>query len=350
MRYLIGIFLFLLFGGLQAADTALTVSTVSPTRELVEKTVTGIGYIAPREEALVNARINGATLREIYVHLGEKVKKGQILARFDDAEMRTDVAIAKAQTARAETALKQAQKNAGRAKSLLKASAMSRIEGERLFDNAETALANLSIAKAHLDAQMLRLTYTEVKAPVSGIITAKQAILGETVSIGKPLFRMMVDAVPAWQAQVPTADIAMIKDNTVAKVSLPDGSVVKGYVYNIAPTIDRQSREATVFVSLPAHPELRVGMLLEGVFNLGRSEQMLIPANTIQPDDGHYYVWLVDTQNTVHRQQIDLGGYVGEMAEIRSGLQDDSRIVARGGAFLVEGNKVRVVDLPGAQP
>lgn len=349
MRYFIGLLLCLFVGGLQAQTASvLTISTVTPVRRLVEDSISAIGYIEPRETALVNARLNGETLKTIEVALGERVEKGQQLARFDDAGIRTDIAIARAQVLQAETALKQAKKNAARARHLLKSNAVSQIEAERLADAAETAAAGLSIAKARLEAQLLRLTYTTVKAPVSGIITDKQAVLGATVAIGTPLFSIMADGIPAWQAQVPITEISAIHQNSVAEVSLPDATTIKGQVYNIAPTVDRQSRETTVYVALPAQENLRAGMLLTGVFHLGQSEQMLIPADTVQPGDGHYYVWLVDAQDTVHQQQIELGRHVGAMVEVRSGLQDNSRIVARGGAFLVEGNKVRVVSLPGA--
>lgn len=114
----------------------------------------------------------------------------------------------------------------------------------------------------------------------------------------------------------------------------------------IAPTVNPKSREVTVFVRLERHSALRSGMLLAGQFLIGDSQKLLIPANTVQPSDGHNYVWVVNKENKVHRQKVDLGQRVNAMVEVREGLSTDSQIVARGGGFLTDGDSVRVVETP----
>ncbi|MBV7434173.1 efflux RND transporter periplasmic adaptor subunit [Cardiobacteriaceae bacterium TAE3-ERU3] len=327
----------------------MTVSIVQPQFSPVEKSVTASGYLEPRDEAVVNARLNGTTLEEIHAELGDWVEKGQVLARFDDALIQNDITSAKAQLTQAQVGLKQARDNAKRANKLLKADAMSRIEGERYISAEQDAQANVNAAQAQLDSSRLQLGYSEVKAPVSGIISDKQAVLGATANVGMPLFRIIANGVLTWRAQVSLDNIGQINEGCVAQVSLPGGEQVEGKVYNIAPTINQQSREVTVFVSLQRNPALRAGMLVSGEFLLGANEQMLIPANTIQPNDGRNYVWLVDSNDTAHRQQVELGRRVGSMVEVHDGLTPESRIVARGGGFLTDGDHVRVVANPEEQ-
>lgn len=334
------------FSAVAQAQTALTVNVVSPQFRDVAESVSASGYLEPRQEAVVSARLNGATLDEIHAELGDWVEQGQVLARFDAALIKNDITNAKAQLMQAKVGLKQAQDNAKRANRLLKADAMSRIEGERYISSEQDAQARVNAAQAQLDSSRLQLDYSEVTAPVSGIISDKQAVLGATAALGTPLFRLIVDGVLTWRAQVPLEKVGLIQIGSKAQVTLPDGTTVAGEVYNIAPTIDQQSREITVFVSLARNSALRSGMLVSGEFTLDANEQMLIPANALQPSDGRNYVWLVAADDTVHRQQIELGRRLGEFVEVRAGLDAQSRIVARGGGFLAEGDRVRVVARP----
>lgn len=327
-------------------QTALTVSVVSPQYRAVDDVVRATGYLEPRNEAVVNARLNGTTLEKIDVELGDWVKKGQVLARFDAALIRHDITRAEAMVAQAQIGLKQSRDNAKRAAKLLNADAMSRIEGERYLSAELDAQAGLNAAKAQLESSRLQLSYTEVKAPIGGIISDKQAVLGATANVGMPLFRIIADGELTWRAQVAQDKMAGIAKGTSAWIRLPSGEPVHGEVYNIAPTVNPQSREVTVFVSVAANQVLRSGMLVSGELLLGAQDKMLIPASTVQPSDGRNYVWLISAENTAHRQEVQLGRQVGAMIEVREGLRRDSRIVERGGGFLAEGDKVRVVANP----
>ncbi|UJF24763.1 efflux RND transporter periplasmic adaptor subunit [Suttonella sp. R2A3] len=328
------------------AQSALTVEVISPQRGLVTEKINAIGYLQAKEQAVVNARLNGATLEEILVDIGDRVEKGQVLARYDQSMIEQELIQAKAQMRQAEAGLSQARNNAARAQRLLKSNAISRVEGERLLTSNDDASAQLSGAKAQLAAQELRLDYATVRAPVAGVISDKQAVLGSTSAIGQPLFSLIVDGRLAWQAKVSQDKVSGIEIGSPATVRLDDGNNITGEVYNIAPTVDPQSREVRVFVLLEEDPALRAGMLVNGSFAVGESEQLLIPASSVQREDGFAYVWRVNDQDKAQRIRIELGDRLDDQWVVQKGLEENDRVIVRGGGFLNEGDEVRVVSTP----
>lgn len=325
------------------AGNALTVEVVTPRQQEISEQVSGSGFLVAKQPALINAQINGVSLVQLNVDVGDVVKKGQILARFDDTPVRLEVAQAKAQVDMAENAFQLAEQDAQRAQTLLAADAISRSDGERMIASRADAKSRLSAARAQLATQQWRLNHTVVRAPDNGVITAKQAVLGAIAGVGQPLFELMIDGQLAWQAKVPVTSLDKIKQGTVVKLPMANGHTVLGKVYQIASTVQAQSREALVLAKMANSPELHAGMLVRGVFELGKSQALTIPAVTVMRDDGIAYTWVV-TNHQVKRKNIVLGRRLGDRVVVLSGLNQSDRIVLRGGGFLSDGDVVKIVN------
>lgn len=343
MLRLIGVVGVYLMAVVAFAQTALTVQTLSPERRVMMRAQELSGYIVARELATVNARLNGTTLEEIAVEVGDRVGQGEVLLRFDDALIKHELKQAQAQLQQARINLRQASDNAKRARALLREKAMSRLEGERLLAAEQAAKAALDIAVAQVDMQTLRLGYATVRAPVAGVVSEKAAVIGQTSIPGQALLTLIVDGALEWQAQVASERLTEVALGMEARVVLGDGMVVKGRVNNIAPTVDATTHQGTLFIGLAPHAQARAGLFVRGELLLGEYEALTLPARAVTIDDGYDFVWLVGEDDVVHKARVQVVAREGDLV-VLEGLQEQARVVARGGGFLVDGDRVKVVD------
>jgi HlyD family secretion protein len=135
------------------------------------------------------------------------------------------------------------------------------------------------------------------------------------------------------------------------KVFAASGQVLQGKVRMVAPSVDAQTRNALVYVDLPAATgSARAGMFAQGQISLGQSPALTLPQTAVVVRDGFSYVYSVGADQKVSQLKVQTGRQSGERVEILSGLKADARVVASGGAFLNHGDTVRVVDAPAATP
>jgi multidrug efflux pump subunit AcrA (membrane-fusion protein) len=136
-----------------------------------------------------------------------------------------------------------------------------------------TARASHRRGQARWPSQQLRLRYTQVVAPDSGVISARTATVGAVVGVGTELFRMIRQGRLEWRAEVTARELARLRPGTSAVVKAANGSELTGKVRMIAPTVDPQTRSALVYVDLPAATSasapFKAGMFASGQFELG---------------------------------------------------------------------------------
>jgi len=127
-----------------------------------------------------------------------------------------------------------------------------------------------------------------------------------------------------------------------ARLRLADGSQIKGSVRMLAPTLDPTTRKALIYVDLPTGSAARAGMFASGEILTGSSSANALPSSAVILRDGHSYVFQVDAQNVVRQIKVDTGRRQDGQVEILAALPADARFVASGGAFLNDGDAVRV--------
>jgi HlyD family secretion protein len=341
---------------LQAADEkkaaapkpALTVSLVQAQTIGLPLRIAANGSVAAWQEASVGAEVNGLRLAEVRVNVGDAVVRGQVLATFAADTVQAELAQLRATVAEAEATLAEAAANAQRARDLQATGALSAQQIAQLLTAERTAQARLDAQRAGVKLQQLRLQQAQVLAPDSGVISARAATVGSVVGPGTELFRLIRQGRLEWRAEVAAADLAQIRRGMAVAVTPAGGAVVKGTVRMVAPTVDAASRNGIVYVDLPVPGTARAGMFARGEFELGTAQALTLPQSAVVLRDGFSYVMRVGADNRVTQTKVGVGRRSGERIEIAGGLDPTARVVASGGAFLADGDTVRVVDAPAA--
>jgi RND family efflux transporter MFP subunit len=339
----------------QAANRpALTVTTARPSTARLPLRLSANGNVAAWQEALIGSESNGLRLREVRVNVGDVVRKGQVLAVFDADVVNADLAQARAALQEAEANALAAQSDAQRARALQSSGAMSEQEVTRYMTAERTATARVAAARATLSQQQLRLKYTQVVAPDSGIVSSRSATVGAVAGVGTELFRMIRQGRLEWRAEVTAAELPRMKPGLKAQVKAASGATVTGTVRTVAPTVDPQSRVALVYVDLPPSlsldAPLKAGMFAGGQFELGESSALTVPQQAIVVRDGFAYVFRLNPgkgeDNRVSQLKVTTGRRLGERVEVVAGLPADALVVVSGAGFLNDGDLVRNVATP----
>jgi multidrug efflux pump subunit AcrA (membrane-fusion protein) len=289
--------------------------------------------------------------------------------------MQAEVAQSNASLAEAEANALDAAANAEKARTLQASGALSEQQINQYNTAEKTAKARLEAAKALLTVQQVKLKQTQLLAPDDGVISARTATVGSVVGAGTELFRMIRGGRLEWRAEVTSSDLGRVAIGTPASIIAANGAEVKGKVRMIAPSVDPQTRVALVYVDLPASstnegtgrsarlPQarpipsegsvvrdatsvgapLKAGMFAKGEFDLGNSNAMTVPQQSVVIRDGFSYVFVLGADSHVSQVKIAPGRRLGDRIEVISGIKADAELVASGAGFLNDGDLVRKV-------
>ncbi|HOZ66145.1 MAG TPA: efflux RND transporter periplasmic adaptor subunit [Burkholderiaceae bacterium] len=327
-----------------APKAALTVTTVQPSNSSLALKLPANGNVTAWQEASVGAEANGLRLTQVLVNVGDTVKKGQLLATFAGESVQADMAQAKAALMEAQANAIDAAANAERARTLQNTGALSAQQINQFITGEKTAAARVEAAQAMLNAQSVRTQNTQVRAPDNGVISARGATVGAVVGAGSELFRMIRGGRLEWRAEVTSTEVGNIKPGSKVSITSASGAQVQGTVRTIAPTVDAATRNALVYVDLPAHPGVKAGMFAKGEFAMGTANALTLPYPALVLRDGFTYAMRVDANNKVSQVKIETGRRMGELVEIKQGAKLGEKFVSSGAAFLADGDVVKIVD------
>jgi RND family efflux transporter MFP subunit len=336
----------------QAPRPALTVTTARPESARMPLRLAANGNVAAWQEAVIGSESNGLRLQEVRVNVGDIVKKGDVLAVFDAATVKADLAQAQAAVQEAEANAAAASADAKRARTLKNSGALSEQQITQYMTTERAARARVAAARATATQQSLRLKYAEVLAPDSGIISARNATVGAVGGVGMEMFRMIRQGRLEWRAEVVAAELPRVKPGAKAEVKTAGGATIRGTVRMVAPTVDAQSRVALVYVDLPpmlkADAPLKAGMFASGQFELGQSNALSVPQQAVAVRDGFPYVFRLNADSRVSQVKVSTGRRIGDRVEVVDGLAPDAQVVVTGAGFLNDGDLVRNVQAPAA--
>ena len=332
---------------------ALTVTATQVGSGQMATRLTANGSIAAWQEASIGSESNGLRIAEIYVNVGDVVKKGQLLASFASESIQADLAQAKAALAEAEATASEAVTNADRARGLQASGAISKQQIGQYLTAETTAKARVTAAKAVLDVQQLRMKYTQLVAPDHGTISARMATVGAVVGAGAEMFRMIRQGRLEWRAEVTSAELSKLSAGMPATVYAPNGEQAMGKVRMVAPTVDVNNRTGLVYVDviLPkeksAASAFKPGMFARGEFQLGSSQAITIPQQAVVVRDGFSYVFKLNPDQRVTQVKVKTGRRMvvngTEQIEVLSGINAGTQIAASGVGFLNDGDLVKLV-------
>ena len=331
-----------------AVRPALSVNVVQPQRTSLTLRLNANGNIAAWQEASVGTEANGLRLADVKVNVGDVVKRGQLLASFAPEMLQAELDQTGAAVAEAEAVLAEATANAQRARELQPTGVLSAQQTTKILTAERTAQARLEAQRAAIKVQQLRLRQTQVLAPDDGIISARNATVGAVIPAGQELFRLIRQGRLEWRGEVSATQIARLRPGMAVTVTPANLPPIPGRVRVVAPTVDPQTRNGLVYVDLAAPGGARLGMFAAGEIDLGSAPGLTLPQGAVQLRDGFSTVMRVGADSKVTLTKVGTGRRFADRIEITSGLDGSERVVAAGGAFLGDGDVVRVVD--GATP
>ena len=321
---------------------ALAVAVTTLSQLVIPTRIAASGDIQPWQEASIGAEANGLRLVEVRVNVGDRVRRGELLARFAAETVEADLAQARAALIEAEVLLDEAAAKARRARRLAESGAMAAQEIEQQISAERAGAARVEAARAVLAAQSLRLAQTRIVAPDDGIVSLRAATVGAVAPAGQELFRLIRGGRLEWRAEVASRDLDHLRPGQQVTIGLGAGKSVRGELRMLAPAIDPQTRNGMAYVDLAPHPAARAGMFARGEFDLGESAAATLPQSATLLREGFSYVMRVGDDSRVAQTRVSLGRRSGDRIEILDGLAAHDRVVEEGVAFLGDGDLVHV--------
>ncbi len=324
---------------------AATVTTVAVESRPLTRQVVASGTVKPWEEIVIGAESQGLAVVEVTVDEGDTVTQGQVLLRLNDAVLKAQFDQQTANLAAAKAALAEAQANLARAQDLQAHGNVSRQSLDERLAAQRTASAQVAVAEAALTEIKTRLDQAVVKSPVAGIVSKRSVNLGQVVSVGNELFRVIRDGRLELNAEVPEVSFAGLHDGLAALVRAEGlGTQVQASLRRLSPTVDARTRLGIAYVALPVDSGLKPGMFATAVIALDTAPVLVLPEASVVWRDGQEGAFKVDAQGIVHFTPVTTGLRREGMVEIKSGLAAGDLVAFRGAGFLADGDHVDVVE------
>ena len=265
-------------------------------------------------------------ITKINAEIGDFVKKGQILAEID-----------KAQLLQAQLQLQNKEVELQRLKSLYEAGGLSKSD----LDAIELAY---NVAKTQVDNLMEN---TILRSPIDGVVTARNYDAGDLYGMSAPIYTVEQIVPVKLLVGISESDYTKVKKGDAIEITADaiPGKVFYGKVEKIYPTIDPATRTFTVEVVVDnKYKTLRPGMFARVVVNFGSNNNVVVPDVAVvkQQGSGERFVYVLNEDGTVTYQKVVLGRRMGAEYEVLEGLQDGAKIVTGGQIRLKDGIKVIV--------
>ena len=303
----------------------------------------GAGRIQSRYVSQVGFEVGGRlTSREVDV--GAVVRKGQKLAQLSAVDYQNKVTAAEADLAAAKAAVAQAAPQEERYRILLAKQITTRPIYENALKALQSAEAQVQSAEANLRIAKNQLSYTELRAPDDGVVTATTADPGQVVAAGQKVVEISRSSEREAVFAVASEHVAHARLGMPVKVWLqgrPEIAVI-GSIRQISPEADSTTGTYEVKVALPSSPpEMRLGAVVVGRAETEGPEVMSVPSNALLQSGDGPQVWVVAEDGTVHRRAVELLEFSADSVVVSRGLSAGEKVVTAGVNSLAEGQPVK---------
>ncbi len=308
------------------------VEVVPVARRDIEASYAGTAALEAPEEAQVVAKTSGVLL-QLLIEEGDAVKAGQVIARIDADRTRLEVE-------RMGAMLRKLEAEYSRSKELFERKLVATDSHERLRYDVETQRAAWELAK-------LELSYTNVTAPIGGMVAQRMVKTGNLVTLNQPMFRIVgnerleaVLNVPERELRTMRADLPV----TLTVDALP-GVRFEGSIDRVSPVVDAATgtfRATAEFTDISGR--LKPGMFgrIAVVYDR-RSDSLSVPRIALLEEEAEPAVFVV-REDKVVRTPIALGYVNGAYAEVTQGLVEGDQVVTAGKVAVRDGSKVQIIN------
>jgi RND family efflux transporter MFP subunit len=363
---------------MQAATvkTAAVVSRAGGSSAAAGAVLNASGYVTARRRATVSSKVTGKVL-EVFVEEGKAVKKGQVLARLDDSQIRAALDVAEAQHAASERGaaedearLTQAQLNLDRRARLIKDGVVGRAEVDDAQGDVDSLKARIAmaqqqirVAQAQVNARRTDLTDMVVRAPFDGIAISKDAQPGEMispVSAGGGFTRTGICTIVDMSSLEIEVDVSETYINRVhsgqpveAVLDAYSDFKIPAHVITTIPSADRQKATVRVRIGFDQLdprilPDMgvKVSFLKEAptttaAASAATTPRMMVPEGAVRTIDGRTVVFVAG-EDRVERRAVSVGDKSGGQIDVLSGLRPGERVVVDAPATMKDGDRIKV--------
>jgi membrane fusion protein, multidrug efflux system len=331
-------------------ETATEAPPPRPVRTVVvEKgglgeTVTLTGQLQAEKEVALAFRIGGRIIERL-VDTGDSVKAEQVVAKLDPQNELNGLRSARAALLAAKARLEQDSNHFDRQQTLLQQGWTTRANFDQAQMALRTAQAAVDDTKAQVEIAEDRVSYTQLKAGVTGTITRRAAESGEVVQAGQTV--LVIARNSGWDAvfDVSAQTLRTVPADADVIIALTDDPTVtaKGRVRQIDPQADPVTRTFKVRVAVNDPPTaMRLGATVSGRMEIDHGNGIFLPASALTATDKNPAVWVVDPNNlTVALKPVEILRFDPGTVVVSGGLDGGEIVVTAGVQALHPGQKVR---------
>jgi RND family efflux transporter MFP subunit len=318
-------------GETTVAPAAVPVSIATPGALRTRSRAHAVGRLEAADEAVLSFR-TGGVIREIRVDIGDRVRRGQVLATLESTDVEATV-----------TKAQQQRDQAARDVERWTALADRQLVARKTADDARTALRT---ADADLAAARFARRYTTIAANADGVVLARRAEPGETVAGGQAILRTSGES-EGWRLRLEVADrdavkIAVGADATVRVDAFP-ASPLSATVVRIGGQADRDSGAVSVELAVAdGGLALKSGLVAKADIALSQDSGLAVPVEALVGAEGDAGAVMVVRDGVARRLAVTLGKIEGERVAITSGLPADAQVIVQGAAYVDDGQPVSV--------
>jgi HlyD family secretion protein len=335
----------------------MTVELATVKRGDMTESLTVVGNLIGEATVEAVPKVSGR-LDEVTVRLGDRVRKGQTLARIEDREIAEQVKqaqasfdVAAATIRQREADLRLAQTNLERSRNLFDRSLIPRQTYDDTDARYQAAAAQLDLAKAQyqqaqarLDELKINLANTVIASPVSGFVGKRALDPGAWVTPNSSFISVVDIGVVRLVANVVEKDLRRINSGMKADVAVDayPGEHFTGRIAHVAPVLDPATRTAQIEVDIENSAfRLKPGMYAKVSFVVEHKEQVLVvPANAVIDNAGRKGVYVPGEGDIAKFQPVTLGMSDPDEIEITSGVTEGMHVISTGAAALREGDRI----------
>lgn len=311
---------------------AIPVEISTATRGDIYAVYSGTAPIEAFKDAMVIAKVGGE-VREILVEEGDDVRAGQLLARLDGDRLRLEMQ-------QSEANLQKLQRDYKRNVDLNERGLISAGDFEKIKYEMDALEAAFNLAK-------LELSYTEIRAPIDGVVSERMIKIGNTIDVNNPTFQITSLEPLVSYLHVPEREYRRIYPGQAATIDVDalDRSRFAATVARVSPVVDPETGtfKITIEVSDPTR-RLKPGMFgrVQIVYDM-HADALQIPRSAIVDDAGKTEIFIVD-DDVAHRREVKIGYTEKGSVEIIEGLGADEKFVVVGQTGLKEGSRVSIIN------
>jgi len=313
---------------------AIPVETALPTRGDIYAVYSGTAPIEAFADATVVAKVSGE-VREVLAEEGDDVRSGQVLARLDGDRLRLE-------KQQAEANLRKLQRDYQRNVDLESRGLISEGDFEKIRYEMEALQATFDLAT-------LELGYTEIRAPIDGVISERFIKVGNTIDINEQTFKVTSLEPLISYLHVPEREYRRIKpgQKAIIEVDALSGASFAADVVRISPIVDPATGTFKISIEVSdASRRLKPGMFGRiGIVLDMHASALQIPRSAIVGNAGQSAIFVV-SKDIVERRSISTGYAENGRIEVLQGLDDTDEFVVVGQTSLKNGSKISVINAP----